>query len=526
MPGRALILLIILHPLLNSESLAETEMAVEYRRDDIDYNNTERYFVRDMIGIRSENIDTGACHVYMHEKKEHRMTCHLKAADPKGRFYVLAGSFNADFGAGLVMGKKQPALFDQFSYRQAVPDGGTGFFSPCRNGNPLYCFRGGVLGAIARFDDLALTADAFYSVRERFIYNDESSRRKTNASLNSINSRISGKDSFSEPARMITLGGVVSAATRHVTLQFFYYHSELKNSRNKRIIWGYDPDPMDAGGLKSLDGFGFFSAYSDDYIKLFAECACTPASRIFGKRSIKNSRGGIFGLRYLHPALRLVLDCKKTSGDFNAPFSSEGGGTASAVFLSATVNPWKRLFFGGSALSRRTISSAGYAPESVFIKSVFLRYLFSKSEKLIFSYSARDGEKSEKKNRMSIFKLAASINAGNTFTFSISGSRKESTGKKSHSLSGGLNIFFTSGLKFTCRYSRFWINKDDQIYAPSRSAGTAAGGSINIKNTSSLVSISSTYSNKGLSAAASYTQQFEKKRTYRRSVEVSAKMTF
>ena len=526
MPGRALILLIIIHALLNSESAAETEMSVEYRRDDIDYNNTERYFIRDRIGIRSENIDTGACHVYMHEKKEHRMTCHLKAADPEGRFYVLAGSFNADFGAGLVMGKKKPAPFDQFSYRAAGPDGGNGFFYPCRSGNPLYCFRGGVLGAIARFDDFALTADAFYSVRERFIYYDENSRRKTSASLNSINSRISGKDSFSEPARMITIGGVVSAATRYITLQFFYYHSELKNSKNKRIIWSYDPDPMNAGGLKSLDGFGFFSAYGDDYIKLFAECACTPASRIFGKQSIKNSRGGIIGLRYLHPAFRLVLDCKKTSGDFNAPFSSEGGGKVSAVFLSAALNPWKKLFFGGSALSRRNIPSGGYAPESVFIKSASLKYIFSKSEKLILSYSSREGEKSEKKNRMSIFKFAASINAINTLAFSISGSRKDCMGKKSHSLSCGLNILFTRGLKFTCRYSRFWIDKDDQIYAPSHTAGKAASGSINIKNTSSLVSISSIYSIEGLSATAAYTQQFEKKRTYRRSVELSAKMTF
>jgi hypothetical protein len=499
----------------------------EYRRDTIDYDETEREFYREKVGLTFSRLSSvSLAHVCIGKEREHRFTWNIAATDISPYFKCMLGNFHVNFGTGLMVGKKRGISPDLFSRRFIISRGEP--YMPCTSGNPLYSFRGAAATGVYAFAEMTLSVGAFFSFKNRFadsgIYQDD----RTNISFNTIASRTAKDYRHAEPVQINDYGCSVDCkAGEHISIQCYFIYTNIRRDSHD-IVWNYDSRGFLSYGDKAFYGYGLYAHYRDDYILIFCELGM-PGRIVeyeWKKRKTIGDFGVAYGFSFRHPAFRLSLTGKNTGKQFYSPYSSGHGYAENAWSAELSVIPFPKLSLSAGFFSEKKISPSyneTYLPHNRREQVSIAYRLPHKGVVRMQFYCLR---KEKQYGHEQYLQLRASVRyfINGSILLSLSG-KAQKRNRKNYSTSAEAGLGFTiwNFATIALHYSRFFISGENYLYsAMSPCQGSITPGRF-IKSSSNVAVGTITVRYKETALSARYEHQFTRSGTIQHRIEFFGK---
>ncbi|MCU0822140.1 MAG: hypothetical protein MUC95_06670 [Spirochaetes bacterium] len=508
-------------------------MESEYRKDSIDYSESDRYFYREKLSIIfSGESSLNAGYVFIEQEKEKRHTLSLVLNDISPEFSFLIGNYYINFGYGLLAGRKIAFERDPFSYRTG--DETRGLFIPCKSGNPLYTFNGITASWNKKFYDISTSLNLFYSVNERFTDTGSYESGFIFSSLGTIDGKDDKAYNKSEPVDICSGGGLFSVnAIRLFTIQLFYIFTEVKSQNKKEIAWDAYDDYNAEYGTSAAFGGGFLLEYGDDFINIFCEGDMTNKELTENDRHKEDIRGYglLYGFRFRPPFLKLSLTGKKIDGSFYSPYSSSIGEDypEDAFFLDAEIKPFSNLKIGSSLSSQRK-TSAGSMDDAIPAterQKIYIDYNYSILDEL--SVAARRVERSREEGPDKKYQLKESSAVRLFKILRIEASsiyQKSGTTGNSVLYAGGAGVSILSILRLSVNYASARISEGNNIYFYASPVQNSSSTGIMIHEDSDIIISKLDYKYKMIFFSCRYLYQYHDDLTLHRQFEFSASGKF
>jgi hypothetical protein len=500
------------------------EVQAEYRRDTIDYDDREKSFTREKVGCAFGESSASITHVYISEDNEHRFTGSLALRGISPYVDCIAGHYYANFGAGLIAGKKTYASPDPFTRSLIVSRGDP--FTPCTGGNPLYCFQGVAAGFIIPAESFTLSVRGFFSYRDRFVRNDNYLPGVTGTSFTSILARAVRDYRYAEPVEISDYGCVIDLRVAdRLLLQAYFLYAGIRRSTGSPLLWNYG----DRGlllGEKAFYAYGFFAQYRDDYISLFMEIGIPSRvmSTVSGRRGTIRDYGLLYGVTFTHEACALTFSGKNCGRNFYAPY---GAGTAyaeSAWLVGLAVRPRRFVTLHGSFYAEKKLSSASALSYLPFLKRERLRvkYAVPRKASCSFQVTALQDEKKNRAEHSLQVKVSAAVYIMESILLTASGTaRREEGNAWSGSVRARMSLCLLRYFSLSFSYSRFFVFRGDPLYAPRPSGSDSISTGRYIDESSHVISCRLSARYRDFRFSASYQHRFTGDRTLEQRLELS-----
>lgn len=496
----------------------------EYRQDALDYDNADKRFIRDSASLAFGQSSVNFTHINVAPNNENRFTWNISIRGLTPYFESIVGNYYANFGAGMVVGKKSAVSPDLFSRTLAASRGRP--FAPCNTGNPYFCFQGITAGFICPLSQCTLSLHGFYSFKNRYVKIDRMQQDATGTSLSSILIRTRPDFRYSEPVVIQDAGcAIMARALDHLSIQSYFIHTSIKLSSSKDFFWNYSARDVPTAEKKFF-AYGVYFQYQDDYILVFLDCAFTNrviTSAVYGTRTVRGY-GFMYSLAFRHPRCTVSFTGKQTDKNFYTPYGSGKNYPEIAVVAGLSLRPWKYCAVGGSFFSEKNPVPSRNEEylrvsrrEKVFVRA-------GVPLKGTVSFTALFAEETTKGGNKVYHQLRSSarIYILKSILFSMSGMmQKKNSSVYSGSLNGGLSFTLFYCLTLRIRYSHFFIAPRDSLFATvSRPAGSIRND-MPVANDSDLVSGALSIRLNGIRISAEYFHQFHGARTIQNVIEAS-----
>lgn len=455
-----------------AESLPDLYLESSYRRDAIDYSESERYFYREKLSVLfSEDSALNLAYIYIAQDEEHRHTWSLELKDISPHFSFLMGNFFVNYGYGLLIGRKR--LYEPDPFANRVSKGNEKIFKPCKSGNPLYTFSGMTASYNNSFAMINASFNTFYSIKERFIDNEYYDSAMISSGLDSIDIKDDKEYNHNEPVNIHTHGALLGFQIADCFyLQLFYLLTAMQSPHGDEILW----DSFEAGdneyGIGSLYGSGFFAGYCDDFLSIYCE-------GVTAEREIKNESGEgsdirgyglLYGIAFTPPFLNLALNGKEVDGEFYSPYSSSIGEDypEDAWFFDTEVRPFKNLRAGISLSSQRK-TVAGSTDHEIPVterQKVYINYRYKNLEKLDLAARKLERVSEDGREKKYQFKEKAAVKIINPLQADFSSIYQESSRyKPSYAFFTGVDFSFLTNFKISLNYVYARVAEGNSLYS-------------------------------------------------------------
>jgi hypothetical protein len=501
-------------------------IGAEYRQDALDYDNVDKRFFRETALLTFGKSSASFTHVNVGMTRENRFTGNICISGLSPYFECIVGNYYANFGAGLLVGRKMAISPDQFSRSLAVSRGTP--FSPCTTGNPYFSFQGVAAGARYASENFSFSLYGYYSFRNRFVRNDRQYPDNTGTSLNSILIRTKKDYRYSDPVEINDCGySLVLQIVRHVTLQSYFIYTFIKRSNNHFLVWNFD-STMIPGGEKYFFGYGFYFQYSDDYIQIFIDL-CFPnrivTTAVCGP-STSRGFGIMYSLAFRNRLCSLSFTGKQTDKNFYSPYSSGRSYPETAVMTAFSIRPLKYFSMGSSFfLEKNRLPS---------LNEQYLR--FTSREQLFLKYDmplkgscsvrlafAETGRKNGMERQLRLM-ASSKMYVLKSIIFSWGGTMlRSSSGRYSGSINASVRLALFNSITLNIRYSRFFIAPGDIVYTPASRPADSIRSSMDVRSSSNILAGGLRARFRGCMFSVEYFHQFEGVRTFQSRIEASFK---
>ncbi|PKL41327.1 MAG: hypothetical protein CVV44_01445 [Spirochaetae bacterium HGW-Spirochaetae-1] len=380
---------------------ARYEVSGEYRRDVIDYDENRREFSREKVLVDFDgDITLFLAHSYVRTLEEHDIAWNIFINNILPGSSLIMGNFMIHCGSGLIVGVRQYESSSPFASR---PFPTASFVvKPAYSGSPVYSFHGIAASQKFLFEPLSCSLYSFYSMRPRFISEDDFKERKVGSSLGTINGKTGERFPSVEPVYIRNFGLTAEIkGNDSCSLQMQYMGTDLTDSRLRALSWDFREDLPQESGLDGVTGLSIFARYGDDYFDAYAEAAMTGKSRT-GKRGYIWNDGYAFsgGIRLRHPLFALACTSTMTGNNYYAPDSSTAGLPRREWDMALSVRPWGALEAGASHTGERKTVPGLYEKDlrSKIRERCYVKWHGKKLETLLdLSWIHKEGSGNEEK---------------------------------------------------------------------------------------------------------------------------------
>jgi hypothetical protein len=452
----------------SADQFPETEIAGQYRSDTIDYDDRERTYFRERGEIRfSRESSLGFTHITLRETGEKRYTWYMKLHDISENLKLLAGNFQASSGAGLLLGRKSYISPDPFSSSLRIARNKK--LLPVKSGNPLYSFYGIAAETPFRGEHLEFSLNAFTSLRNRYIGDEDLEKSATGKSLTTLFSKNDYSYGNTEPVQI--LDSAVMGTLRlfsNFIMEACFITTRLKGPRGN-VLWDLYRYEDEERGIEDYNGYSLFFQYGDDYITLFMEYSVTET----GYRSEESGRTGswgygfLSGIRFRHPRFAFSAAGKNTSEDFTAVYSGISPYPERSWITSASYTLIKGLKLGASVSSEKRLSPGKYQAYLPLVRREKAGIKYRRGEVFRFSVSGSRVEYTREDEDVRKYQTALSSSGRITRLLGLSFKGKyqhSSTASPSGSAGTGLSFFYDDLLRLDIKYTRYFISRENHLY--------------------------------------------------------------
>ena len=517
---------------LFAEVPADFYIETEYKKDSIDYSETERYYYREKLSVLfSGESSLNLGYVYIEQEKERRYTYNLILNDVSPDFSFMLGNYFVNFGYGLIVARKMAFERDVFSSRAG--DNNHGFFFPCKSGNPLYSFRGITASWDKKMMDVKMSLNFFYSINERFIDTESYEYGSIYSSMAAIEGRDDKTFNAGEPVNISTSGGLIALqAMDAFTLQIFYIFTKIKSNDKDEILWdSYDTYNAEYG-TSSVLGNGFLLEYRDDFLNIFCEGSMTTRGMyINDEKENVHGYGLLYGIRFKPPFLKMSLTGKQMDGRFYSPYSSSIGDDypEDAFFFDTEISPFRNLKIG-SALSSQKKTAAGSRDDCSPVterQKIYVNYNYGMLDE--FSVTGRRVEKSDEDGRGEKYQLKEKAAFKLFKSLSLeAASIYQQGGLTGHSIvyQGGIEASILSKFKLSINYASARISDGNNIYMTISPIPNSSSPGIMIQEDSNIIISKLDFKHKEIYVSFRYLYQYHNDAALHRQLEFSASGKF
>jgi len=444
------------------ENLISVNLENEIRHDIIDYDEQKEllllksrstFLIGEQITLNYTGIKNFTDHEYLY-------TWYIHISGIGDNSEIILGSYNLNFGAGLVMGRKVFVSSDPFSQRFIASKSKA--LVPSKNGNPVYSFTGAASDIYYYGENYEVSIIPFVSCQERFIKPESSEDGYITSSLATLNTKLynSGGD---EPVYIINYGLMTSLSLyNHFTIETYGFETDLKKADLTDIKWDAEKYGIDKG-ISRMSYGGIFLQYSDGNISIFFEQAI---SRKHAEKEI-DGYALMCGTVLRSSIFDFSLQGKSADENFQADYSSGSRMPEKTWEMKSSIKPHQSIKIGLSFYSRNYLLGGYNSPyiQGTLKEEASAEIKASKDLDIrltlkSLSYYSDDYERKKYQYIMSAdhrpFKFFSHITKGMIQTYE---------GKKSQSLSHGIKFTPLSGFTIQGGFSYINISGDNYIYS-------------------------------------------------------------
>ncbi|MCX7679826.1 MAG: hypothetical protein N2316_11510 [Spirochaetes bacterium] len=457
---RTIIVLFIIRisiPLFGNDYILQIQS--EYRRDAIDFEDDTREYYRQKLKVCfSKASEANAAFVYDHNEDSLKYTWNIFLRDISPQFSFFAGNFYANFGKGMLVGKRRPFQRDVFKRQGEIFSGEP--FIPSLSGNPYFAFHGCGMNASHSLGDFHLKLSAFHSIKERYINQQEYESRSTSSSVFSLDSYDEREKNRIEPISMHTTGIITQLCfLKLISFDVYGIYNSAQTPFGEAITLRY--------GIHSFKGIGCMAEYHDEFITIFSEIAKADTQFRSSDDVEINQQGfaTISGILFRGAYLRASLIYKNAEKNFFSPYCATiGEYIGPGIFADVRYNLLSKLILGASVSSEK--KSSTYTEKeipSLHKEHIFLKYSSGLIHEMRAEF-ARIKRTSENEERYR-YKGICSIGSNNFFLLSISGTTQQhSHSNNSYSFSAIATFFIEKSFKAHAMCARAWVGENNSLY--------------------------------------------------------------
>jgi hypothetical protein len=434
----------------------------EIRHDIIDYDEQKEllllksrstFLIGEQFTLNYTGIKNFTDHEYLY-------TWYIHLSGIGDNSEIILGSYNLNFGSGLLMGRKIFVSSDPFTQRFTASREKA--LSPSINGNPVYSFTGAAAGIYYHGENFKISILPFLSCQERFIKPESADDGYITSSLATLNTKLynSGGD---EPVYIINYGIMGSMTLfNHFTIETFGFETDLKKADLSDMRWDAEKYGLDEG-LSRMSYGGIFLQYADENISLFFEQGISRKHT----DEIIDGYALMWGTAFRSGIFRFSLQGKSADTNFQADYSSGSRMPEKTWEMKSTITPVQSVMIGLTIYSRNYLLGGYNRPdiqgtlrEEVTAEIKASRDLDIKFSIKSLSYYSDDYEKKKYQYIMS-----ADHKPFNFFSHITGGMIQTYDGEESQSISHSIKLIPFSGFILQWGFSYINISRDNYIYS-------------------------------------------------------------
>ncbi len=508
-------------------SIEEIELEAVYKRDIVDYDENEKSLYRERVRVRfSELSSFNFCHQYINNN-EGMYTWNLILFDIARNYRFILGNYNANFGTGLLMGKKKYIPPDQFVSSMAVSRSEP--FQPENSGNPIYSFNG--IAGLWNYPmgSMEISINIFYSTRRRYISMDDYDNGFAGSNLNSINAKIEKDISHPEPVSINDIGFMTGIKYgKYFSIQAYAFQTEIMGTGRENISWDYYSDNTGIG-LHRFYGYGCFSQYSDDYSLIFFELGMSRREFRPGENAEELSMdyGFLCGFKFQFPLFFLSMAWKQTGINYYSLYSSGKNYPEKLFEFESSLKLYDPVTAGAVLSSEKRITPGryDYLLPLIIREGIFFKYGISRKEKAAFYLTKISYENDKGRSLKWQIKGDANKYVVDNFELEFSGlcQWSEYSGY-SRNFGGGFFLHFLDNLNIRMKYERLTIINGNTIYSRGKyDPESISDGSVE-NQTTGKISAMLEFRYKKDHLFVRYLSYLSGKRSYRERIELGGKV--
>jgi hypothetical protein len=479
-----IILFLAYTPALFAELPVDFFIRSEYKKDTIDYSDTEKIYYGEKLTMlfSQESLFNFSC-IYVDQTKEKKYTWNLVLKDISPNAYFIAGNYFANFGSGLLLGKKNlydPDIFsikvtERISEKNKLP------FSPCNSGNPVFAFNGLAFRYDIQIYKKKLAFNLFYSIKERFISQDSYDSGSISSSMDTIDTTAVSGNRHDEPVEVHTGGILLSFDLfKDITVQSYFLSAGIKSRYKDKIAWEYESSYWKSSGTSGVNGFGLFAQYRDDFLCILTDGAMTQTETLINnKKENINGYAMLYRIAFSPPFLAMAITGKEVQSTFYSPYSSSIGADypESAWFFDTEIKPYTNLKFQTKISSEKKKSPSSRDAElpAVRKENITLSYHYKILEEFEIIFKRRektDNSGEERRQIHSTANMALTKTAKINFSAAYQYDRNINPSKV---FGAGFQLLLTGHLRINAHFITAYISNDNPVYttaSPIRDAST------------------------------------------------------
>lgn len=453
-----ILLYCVLQPLFGADYFFRIQS--EYRRDAVDFEDETHEFYRQKAKICfSDKSEANAALVKQFQENSTTYTWNIFLRDVSANFSFFAGNFYANFGKGMLLGKRSPFQADGFSQNGEIFSGDS--IIPASSGNPYFAFNGAGIMYLLSLSDFSIRSLAFYSLKERYISQDEYESKSTLSSVWSLENYDERTHCRIEPVYMHTAGANVSLALyRLFFIDAYGIRSEARSPLDEDIVL--------RDGVHHFNGFGCTAQYRDEFLSIFSEIASsrTTYKNNDGSEAATSGSASLSGI-----ALRsayFIASCayKTAEAEYFSPYMATiGEYIGPGLFIDMRVMPLEKLIMGARTSSERKSapSSTDKDIPSITKERLFCEYSSGWLHALRAEY-ARSYRSIDDTNRN---RYRGTISFGNPSWVLLSTSGTYQTHNAfdaSHCTTASLSLFFSRIISAHASWTRAHVASGNPLY--------------------------------------------------------------
>ncbi|MFH0974299.1 MAG: hypothetical protein V1874_00780 [Spirochaetota bacterium] len=507
----------------------------EYKKDTIEYNDITRYYYRERLSILfSEESSLNVSCIYLKKEKDKKYTWNLLLKDisPCMSFYL--GNYFVSFGSGLLAGAKRTYDPDIYSIKISNPETAdiNKTFTPCNTGNPVFAFNGIAGSSRLKLQDLNLSLNAFYSIKERFIDENSYESNQISGTMDTVDGKIGKAYNQNEPVEIQTYGLMLSAGSSNsILLQTYFLNASIHSRYKEEIVWEYNEESGESNSISNLNGFGLYAQYKDDFLKIILDGAMTQKETLHedNTRNKDNGFGILYSLRFTPPFVAIEIAGKEMNSSFYSPYGSSIGEDypESAWFFNTAIKPYSNFILNAKASSekKKAPSSTDNTMPVIKKETISLAYFFGKLEKLEIALKRTEKTNDETVKNQQV-QASTKIAITDAIKSLLSGTTACRQNNPSKILSAGFELLVAGYMKFYIHYIVASISDNYTSYivvSPIRDSSTKG---FFIKEDSNIVVIKSDIEIKNIFFSCRYLYQFTRSHSLHSRLEFIASGLF
>ena len=445
------------------------ESVTEYRQDAIDFDSAEKKFFRERVGILPSEKSSFNFSYLRTEKSDDRYTWNLVLGDVVRSSEFIIGNYYENYGAGLILGKKSSPDFDPFSSGIIISREKT--FTPCKSGNPYFCFNGISAVCKKKFSGLIFSVNPFVSVRYRHINDDDAEAGKTDQNLSTLTTKIDKKPGAGEPVKIMDAGMMLGLSkNEHFKSEAYFFHTDIVSHSGEEVLLNYTRGYDCFYAEKDYSAMGLYCRYEDDCVKLFFEIGI-PRRTIRTEQGTKTAGDAavLYGMRYRNNAFCLSIKGKETGNDFYSPYSSGYCGPEKTFMIYSHARLTQNILLGAVLINQNKLYGET-APSSIAVnkEKIFLMYRFSDIEKITLALRRLEENSGTGVSEKIQYKFHCRKKISECIHITLKGIVQDSNRDEISWLAGiGLRCTIRNIVFFSCGYERYEISGKNYLYSAS-----------------------------------------------------------